>query len=119
MSTKWEAQHRPVLVRVITAYDSGHCGIDVIDIATALRLTSQQVHESLGALNDGGLIAVHHRLGAARAAITEVSSVSQMARTMYCAAGRHAPDVTSPVNPSRRPPGDLFEEVVLRATTGP
>ncbi|MBV1854422.1 hypothetical protein [Catellatospora tritici] len=118
MSTEWDFQHRPVLMQVINAYDSGAC-IDVMSISAALGLTHQQIHESLSALSDGLLIGVQYRLDAAGAAIAEVSSVSPMAGAIHAAAGGRAPDVAPSASSSRRPPGDIFRDVVLRATSGP
>lgn len=110
MQTKWESQHRRVLVRLVGETERGLTAIDVAAYATALQLSHQQVHESLGALTDGRLIELRYALDAAGAAVAQVVSVSAIARQVFEGA---------PSTRSRNRPLDSVFDAVVRATSGP
>lgn len=113
MQTKWDSQHRGVLMRLVVDADQGVVGIDVAAYAAALRLTHQQVYESLGALSDGDLVDLRYDLDASGTAVARIVSVSAAARQIHDA----RPAATVPASHPRV--GSVCDEVVLRATSGP
>ncbi|WP_155371038.1 hypothetical protein [Catellatospora vulcania] len=112
MQTKWETQHRKVLVHLVADAQCEVGQVDVAAYAAALGMSREQIHDSLVALADGRLVHLGCGLDGDGHAVVRVLSVSAMARQICDAA---------PNNDSSRarPPVSTIDEVVLRATTGP
>lgn len=83
-------------------------------LTPALRLSQQQAYEALEILSDGRLNELRCAVDACGKAVTPVVSVSAVARRIR---EGHLAARTAPANASVA--GSVFDEVVLRATTGP
>ncbi|WP_144126542.1 hypothetical protein [Catellatospora sichuanensis] len=119
MQTKWESQHRSVLLRLVGDAQSGTRFVDPVGYSTALRLSQQQVNESLDALVDSDLVNLRYGLDATGCLVLELVSVSGMAWRIFEAAPAAVPDTLSPEASASLRAESAFEEIVLRATSGP